>query len=62
MHKLLNKKVVIYPGDTQQKEGIIKDIIESGVLFLITKGDGKNFVEGKKHFIAFSANLTFREI
>jgi len=59
MNDLIGKEVQIYPGDTYYKCGIIKEITESGVLFLITSTNSNSYKEGKLHFISFSARLTF---
>jgi len=62
MGELLNKTVQIYPGDSKKKEGILKDINQSGCTFLITKSESEDFTVGKLHFISYSANLSFCEI
>lgn len=65
MEQFLNKEVLIYPGDTRRKTGIIKEINEKGVVFLITSYTPHSEVDhsytvGRLQFISFSANLTFQ--
>lgn len=55
----LNKEVQIYPGDTYDKYGIVKDINQAGVIFEITKSSAYNFVPGTIRFISWSYNLHF---
>lgn len=57
------KEVVIFPGDTERKQGIVHTVSDSGVVFEITRYRGRNdtWVEGKLHFVSFG-NLTFREV
>ena len=69
MENMIGKEVVIYPGDTYQKRGIIEEITEAGVLFKITAAPEyvnykkcNQYVVGTLHFISFSAKLTFREV
>ena len=64
LNDLLEKEVVIYPGDTYKKTGIIQEISENGILFLITSYDGKDrqYIVNNLHFISFSSKLSFREI
>ena len=63
LSKMIGKEVLIYPGDTYYKKGIIEQITNFGVLFTITEASKQsNYIVGKKHFIPFSAKLTFREV
>jgi hypothetical protein len=63
MKEFIGKEVRIYPNDTYFKYGKILEITDNGVLFLITRSEkGSNFIEGKKRFISYSANLTFEEV
>lgn len=55
----LNKEVQIYPGDTHDKFGIVKDINQAGVIFKITKSEAYDFKPGTLRFIAWSHNLNF---
>ena len=59
---LIGQEVQIYPGDTDYKFGLIRDIDDNGVLFEITRSKDRNFRPGKLMFISFSARLTFEEI
>ncbi len=63
MNSMIGKEVVIYPGDTYVKRGIIEEITNAGVLFKITVAPkySEQYVVGALHFISFSAKLTFRE-
>lgn len=56
----LNKEVQIYPGDTNSKYGIVRDINEQGVVFEITRSHVDHYKVGDLYFIAFSARLTFK--
>lgn len=63
--KLINKEVLIYPGDTQRKYGIIREVCDNGILFEITKagsGEYGPYRSGSFHFISYSANLSFRTL
>ena len=64
LNEMVGKEVIIYPGDTYKKKGIIKDITKEGVLFLITESHkySTTYVVGALHFISFSSKLTFREV
>ena len=64
LNQMIGKEVVIYPGDTYKKKGIIKDITKEGVLFLITESHkySTTYIVGALHFISFSSKLTFREV
>lgn len=64
MEEFIGKEVIIYPGDTQKKQGIVKSVSFNGVTFMITKYDKNDgqYVVGKLTFISYSARLTFREI
>ena len=64
LNDLIGKEVVIYPGDTYKKTGIIQEISQIGILFLITSYEGKDrqYVVNKLHFIGFGSNCTFREV
>ena len=64
LNQLSGKEVIIYPGDTHQKKGIIEEITDSGVLFKITKAPRHSiqYKVGSLHFISFSAKLSFREL
>lgn len=63
LRNMIGKEVLIYPGDTYYKKGIIEQITNFGVLFTITEASKQSeYVVGKKHFIPFSAKLSFREI
>ena len=64
LRNMIGKEVLIYPGDTYYKKGIIEQITNFGVLFTITEASkqSSDYVVGKKHFIPFSAKLSFREI
>ncbi len=63
LRNMIGKEVLIYPGDTYNKKGIIEQITNFGVLFTITEASKQSdYVVGKKHFIPFSAKLSFREI
>lgn len=55
----LNKEVQIYPGDTQSKFGIVREINENGVVFEITRSNSSTYHKGEIVFIAFSARLAF---
>lgn len=61
---LIGKTVLIYPGDSDRKEGKIIDIDDNGILFVITKYSGKNdqYIVGKRRYISFSARLSFQEL
>ena len=68
--EFLNKEVQIYPGDTNHKYGIVKDINDAGIVFEITKyfrpGQGSvgdsQYEVGKLIFISFSSKLTFKRV
>ena len=64
LNQMIGKEVVIYPGDTYLKMGIIKEISDYGVLFEITAAPkySDKYVIGTLHFISFSAKLDFREV
>lgn len=64
MEEFIGKEVIIYPGDTHKKQGIVKSVSFAGVTFMITKYDKDDgqYVVGKLTFISYSARLTFREI
>ena len=64
MKNMIGKEVVIYPGDTYLKKGIIEEITDNGVLFKITVAPkySEQYVVGALHFISFSAKLCFREV
>jgi hypothetical protein len=53
----IGKEVIIYPGDTNKKMGIVLDITDAGVMFKITKG--LEYGVGDIVFISFSARLSF---
>lgn len=59
-HEFLGKEVQIYPGDTNKKKGIVRDINTAGVVFEITMTEASNYTVGKLHFISWAANLTFK--
>lgn len=60
----LGKEVVIYPSDSDRKQGIVKAVSDGGVVFEITRYTGRNdyYVVGKNQFISFASNLSFREV
>jgi hypothetical protein len=64
LQDLINKEVLIYPGDTCDKQGIIKEIGKNGILFEITKTNSRSgpYRVGEHHFISYSANLSFRTL
>ena len=64
LNEMVGKEVIIYPGDTYKKKGIIKDVTKEGVLFLITEAHkySTTYVVGALHFISFSSKLSFREV
>lgn len=57
----LGEEVKIFPGDTDSKCGIIKDINPAGVTFLVTKSRSDSYVVGQLRFVSFH-NLTFEKI
>ena len=61
--EFLGKEVIIYPGDSYKKTGIIKDINSAGVTFKITaySGNDNQYERNKLTFISFT-KLTFKEI
>ena len=64
LRNMIGKEVLIYPGDTHYKKGIIEQITNFGVLFKITEASkySEDYVVGNLHFISFSAKLSFREV
>jgi len=62
MKSFLNKEVLIYPGDSYKKTGIVREVTSKGVVFEITAYNGTDdkYEKGLLHFIAYSANLSFR--
>ena len=65
VNNLVGKTVQIYPGDSNAKFGIIEEITDAGVLFKITKADGRakdQYTVGSLHFIAWSARLSFKQV
>jgi hypothetical protein len=58
--EFLGKEVQIYPGDTNKKKGIVRDINQAGVVFEITMSEARNYTVGKLHFISWAANLSFK--
>ena len=56
----LNKQVQLYPGDTNSKFAIVKEINDAGVVFQITKSDCSDYTKDCMYFIAFSARLKFK--
>lgn len=74
LNKLIGKEVVIFPGNTDTKAGIIVDILDFGVLFKITSVKGRNgkgkfsqildkeYRIGQLHFISYAAGLSFRTL
>ena len=60
---MIGKEVFIYPDQRYKKKGIIKDITNAGVLFLITECHeySTTYIVGALHFISFSDKLSFRE-
>ena len=61
---LIGKEVFIYPDHKYKKKGIVKDITDAGVLFLITESHkySTTYVKGTLHFISFSDKLSFSEV
>jgi hypothetical protein len=59
INDLVGKEVQIYPGDSESKFGIIQDMNDQGVLFLITKSKSHNYPVGSFRFISYSASLSF---
>ena len=69
MEELVGTWVRIYPNDSVEKYGEIKEITPHGILFKILRIDNGNEVMrsngyevDKIHFISFSARLTFRTV
>ena len=64
LNQMIGKEVFIYPDHKYKKKGIIKDINDAGVLFLITESHKytTTYIKGTLHFISFSDKLTFREV
>lgn len=62
LSSLVGKNLVIFPGDTRRKEGILVELQDHGALFKITKYEGKDdhYVVGTLHYIPL-ATLVFRE-
>tara|TARA_B100000427_G_scaffold271758_1_gene238845 strand:+ start:58 stop:276 length:219 start_codon:yes stop_codon:yes gene_type:complete len=64
LNQMIGKEVFIYPEHRCKKKGIVKDITDAGVLFLITESHkySTTYIVGALHFISFSDKLTFREV
>jgi hypothetical protein len=64
LQDLINEEVLIYPGDTCHKHGIVREIGNNGILFEITKTSSPHgsYRVGEHHFISYSANLSFRTL
>jgi|TARA_R110000822_G_scaffold67162_1_gene163754 hypothetical protein len=64
LKELVGKKVQIYPGDSNKKEGILLEINEMGYVFKITfySGTDNQYQVGKIHFIGKNNNMSLREI
>ena len=60
----LNKKVIVYPGDTCKKTAKVIAVDENGVTFEVISYNGSDGVwePGKLRFIAYSARLSMSEI
>tara|TARA_B100001939_G_C16750990_1_gene533965 strand:+ start:516 stop:761 length:246 start_codon:yes stop_codon:yes gene_type:complete len=70
----IGKRVKIYPSDNEKKFGIVKEINEKGITFLITQvgsetqtpediseQDYEHYLVGSLHFASWQSGITFRE-
>lgn len=70
----IGKRVKIYPSDSERKFGIVKEINEAGITFLITQvggdtqppediseQDSEHYLAGSLHFTSWQSGITFRE-
>ena len=70
----LGKRVKLYPADGGKKIGIVKEINEKGITFLITQvggdtqapedfseRDNHSYVVGSLYFFSWGSNIKFRE-
>ena len=59
----VGKEVKISPSHTHSKQGVIKEINNNGITFLITKSDAENtYPLGKLVYISHSIGVRFCEI
>ena len=56
---LIGKEVIIYPGDTYKKRGIVKEVSDHGILFKITFSKCPNYKVDSLHFIGIGSQLSF---
>jgi hypothetical protein len=57
---LVGKEVVIRPESGTYQAGIVKEVLDNGIVFEITRGVLKDgYIVGNLHFIAYSSGLTF---
>jgi hypothetical protein len=59
INEFVGKKVLIYPGDTRAKFGIVIEVNDNGVLFQITSSQDERYNVGSYWFVSYSANLNF---
>lgn len=54
------RRIILFPGDTYMKKGIIKDVDDLGFTVLITKANERSsYVAGRTYFLNHATNLTF---
>lgn len=55
----VGKKIQLYPGDTDSKYGIIKNVDDLGWTIKITSSSSRSWVAGQEYFVSHSKNFTF---
>jgi len=54
------RRIILFPGDTYMKKGIIKDVDDLGFTVLITEANERSsYVAGRTYFLNHATNLTF---
>ena len=54
------RRIILFPGDTYIKKGIIKDVDDLGFIVLITEADKESgYRVGGTYFYNHAKNLTF---
>lgn len=60
LRDLIGKELQIYPGDTQEKFGILEEISSEGYLFKITKSETRVYSEGDIVFFSHGNDMSFK--